>query len=54
MAIQKSKKKAILLRVSEPIHEWVKSEAAAIGVTATGMYRILIMESRKRRLARVK
>lgn len=54
MNTKKQPTKAILLRISEKVHSWVQAEAEAAGLTITGMYRVLIMESKKRRSARAK
>ena len=51
---KKQPTKAVLLRISEKIHEWVQAEAEVAGLTPTGMYRVLIMESKKRRTSHAK
>ena len=54
MDTKKQPTKAVLLRIPEKVHSWVQAEAEATGLTVTGMYRVLIMESKKRRAARAK
>ena len=54
MDTKKQPTKAILLRISEKVHSWVQAEAAETGLTVTGMYRVLVMEAKKRRAARAK
>ena len=47
-------KTAVLLWVPDALHAWVKEQAEQIGVSTSGLYRILVAESKKRRIANAK